>query len=156
VISQANPSSARRDKPQVCIEEPPKGIRSAIYAALGLLLQICIEGLVRLTGRPQDSQDRRAVARLCTRKAGVIGGGVYQRIGQEENLELSQPPDAGLIEDFAALRGPSFDPDQVDPRVRHSTNAPHCIAWKSGAKSTSPANSFSGCSWNSSAAVRTS
>jgi len=35
----------------VCIEEAPGGFRSAIYSALGLLLQISIEWLVRLTGR---------------------------------------------------------------------------------------------------------
>jgi hypothetical protein len=102
----------------VCIEEPPKGIRSAIYAALGLLLQICIEWLVRLTGRRIRKTDAPWLDCVLG-KPGVIGTGVYQRIGQEEKLELSQPPDAGLIEDFAALRGPSFDPDQVDPRVRH-------------------------------------
>src|ERR1700693_5793172 len=52
-------------------------------------------------------------------KTGVIGTGVYQRIAKEEKLELSQPPNAGLIENFASLSGPSFDPDQVDPRIRH-------------------------------------
>src|SRR5260370_4430433 len=51
-------------------------------------------------------------------KPGVIGTGVYQRIAKEEKLELSQPPDAGLIENFESLRGPSFDPDQVDQRIR--------------------------------------
>src|SRR4029077_4614347 len=52
-------------------------------------------------------------------KAGVIGTGVYQRIAEEEKLELGQPPDAGLISNFERLRGPSFDPDRVDPRIRH-------------------------------------
>ena len=52
-------------------------------------------------------------------KPGVIGTGVYQRIAKEEKLELSRPPDAGLIENFESLSGPSFDPDQVDPRIRH-------------------------------------
>jgi hypothetical protein len=102
----------------VCIEEPPKGLRSAIYSALGLLLQICIEWLVRLTGRRIRKSDAPWLDCVLG-KPGVIGTGVYQRIAQEEKLELTQPPDAGLIEDFAALRGPSFDPDQVDPRIRH-------------------------------------
>jgi hypothetical protein len=90
----------------------------AIYSALGLLLQICIEWLVRLTGRRIRKSDASWLDCVLG-KPGVIGTGVYQRIAQEENLELSQPPDAGLIEDFAALRGPCFDPNQVDPRIRH-------------------------------------
>jgi hypothetical protein len=102
----------------VCIAEAPKGIGSAIYSVLGLLLQICIEWLVRLTGRRIRKTDAPWLDCVLG-KPGVIGTGVYQRIGQEENLELSQPPDAGLIEDFAVLRGPSFDPDLVDPRIRH-------------------------------------
>jgi hypothetical protein len=102
----------------VCIEEPPKGLRSAIYSALGLLLQICIEWLVRLTGRRIRKSDAPWLDCVLG-KPGVIGTGVYQRIAQEETLELTQPSDAGLIQDFAALRGPSFDPDQVDPRIRH-------------------------------------
>jgi len=118
VSSQAHTSSLPRDKAQVRIEEPPKGIRSAIYSALGLLLQICIEWLVRLTGRRIRRTDAPWLDCVLG-KPGVIGTGVYQRIAQEEKLELTQPPDAGLIENLAELRGPSFDPDQVDPRIRH-------------------------------------
>jgi len=44
---------------------------------------------------------------------------VYQRIAQEEHLQLRNSPHAGLIPDFGALRGPSFDPDAVHPRIRH-------------------------------------
>jgi hypothetical protein len=102
----------------VCIEEPPGGFRSAIYSALGLLLQISIEWLVRLTGRRIRRSDAPWMDCVLG-KPGVIGTGVYQRIAKEEKLELSQPPDAGLIENFESLSGPSFDPDQVDPRIRH-------------------------------------
>src|SRR5262249_22666951 len=49
----------------------------------------------------------------------LIGTGIYERIAQEENLELRNVPDAGLIADFEVLRGPSFNPDTVHPRVRH-------------------------------------
>ncbi len=52
-------------------------------------------------------------------KPGLIGTGVYQRIAQEEHLQLRNSPHAGLIPDFGALRGPSFDPDAVHPRIRH-------------------------------------
>jgi len=78
----------------VCIEEPPKGLRSAIYSALGLPLQICIEWLVRLTGRRIRKSDAPWLDCVLGKPA-VIGTGVYQRIAQEEKLELTQPPDAG-------------------------------------------------------------
>jgi len=118
VSSPAHTSSSSSAKERVCINEQPKGLRSAIYFAIGLLLQIIIEYLVRLTGRRIRKSDAPWLDCVLG-KPGVIGTGVYQRIAQEEKLELTQPADAGLIEDFAALRGPSFDPDQVDPRIRH-------------------------------------
>ena len=49
----------------------------------------------------------------------MIGTGVYQRIAREEHLQLRNSPHAGLIPDFHALRGPSFDPDGIHPGVRH-------------------------------------
>jgi hypothetical protein len=52
-------------------------------------------------------------------KPGVIGTGVYQRIAVEEHLQLRNSPHAGLIPDFNALRGPSFDPDSIHPNIRH-------------------------------------
>jgi hypothetical protein len=117
VSSPAQIPSPSRDKAQVCIEEGPRGLHSAIYSALGLLLQISIEWLVRLTGRRIRRSDAPWLDCVLG-KPGVIGTGVYPRIAKEENLELSRPPDAGLIENFASLSGPSFDPDQVDPRIR--------------------------------------
>jgi hypothetical protein len=118
VSSQAHPSSQPREKSLVPLEEQPTGIRSATYSALGLFLQICIEWLVRLTGRRIPKSDASWLDCVLGRP-GVIGTGVYQRIAQEEQLELSQPLDAGLLENFDALRGPSFDPGQVNPRIRH-------------------------------------
>jgi len=93
-------------------------MRAAVYSAFGLLLQVCIEWLVRLTGK----KVRRSEAPwldCVLGKPGVIGTGVYQRIAEEEKLEISQPPDAGLVSSFEALRGPTFDPEQVDARIRH-------------------------------------
>jgi hypothetical protein len=48
-----------------------------------------------------------------------IGTGIYDRIAREENLEIRVPENAGLIPDFNALRGPSFDPSAVHPAIRH-------------------------------------
>ena len=100
------------------MEEQPTGIRAAVYSVLGLVLQVCIEWLVRLTGRRIRKVDAPWL-NCVLGKPGIIGSGVYQRIAEEEKLDLSQPADAGLIPDFEALRGPSFNPDRVDPRVRH-------------------------------------
>jgi hypothetical protein len=102
----------------ICVNEQPTGIRAALYSVLGLFLQICIEWLVRLTGR-KIRRSEASWLHCVLGEPGVIGAGVYQRIAQEENLELTQPEDAGLVPDFEALRGPTFNPDKVDPRIRH-------------------------------------
>ena len=113
---QVNP--ARAEKRRVSVEEGPTGVRAAVYSVLGLLLQVSIEWLVRLTGRRIRKSE--ALWLDCVLgKPGVIGTGVYQRIAEEEKLEINQPPDAGLIPSFEELRGPSFDPERVDPRIRH-------------------------------------
>jgi hypothetical protein len=91
---------------------------STFYRAIGWSLETFIELLVRSTGR----RVRRADAPWLDCPLGdsvLIGTGIYDRIAREENLELRHMPDAGLIADFSALRGPSFDPDLVHPRVRH-------------------------------------
>jgi hypothetical protein len=94
------------------------GAGSAFHIALGWLLETIIELMVRLTGRRVS---RRSAPWLnCPLGDSVlIGTGIYERIAREENLELKVAPNAGLIADFEELRGPSFDPDVVHPRVRH-------------------------------------
>jgi len=113
---QLNPKP--EEKRRLSVEEPPTGVRAAVYSLLGLLLQVCIEWLVRLTGR-RIRKSEAPWLDCVLGKPGVIGTGVYQRIAEEEKLGMSQPPDAGLIPSFESLRGPSFDPDRVDPRIRH-------------------------------------
>jgi hypothetical protein len=113
---QVNPSPA--EKRRVSIEEEPTGVRAAVYSVFGLMLQVTIEWLVRLTGR-RIRKSEAPWLDCALGEPGVIGAGVYQRIAEEEKLEVSQPPDAGLIPSFESLRGPSFDPDRVDQRIRH-------------------------------------
>ena len=115
---QSQVNSNPVEKPRFSVEEQPTGLRAAVYSFLGLLLQVCIEWLVRLTGRKIRKSDAPWLDCVLG-KPGVIGTGVYQRIADEQKLEIGQPPDAGLIPRFANLRGPSFDPDRVDPRIRH-------------------------------------
>jgi len=114
--SQVNPKP--EEKRRVSVEEQPSGVRAAVYSLLGLLLQVCIEWLVRLTGR-RIRKSEAPWLNCVLGKPGVIGTGVYQRIADEQKLEIGQPPDAGLISSFESLRGPSFDPDRVDARIRH-------------------------------------
>src|ERR1700752_2091971 len=115
---QSQVNSQAQDKRRVSVEEQPTGIRAAVYSLLGLFLQVCIEWLVRLAGR--RIRKREAPWLDCVLgKPGVIGTGVYQRIADEQKLEIAQPPDAGLIPSFEDLRGPSFDPERVDPRTQH-------------------------------------
>jgi len=93
-------------------------IRTVFSGAVGEVLQFCIEWLVRLTGRRVAKKDAPWLDCVLG-KPGLIGNRVYQQIAEERDLELSMPPDAGLIPDFSALRGPSFDPHGVNPRIRH-------------------------------------
>jgi len=96
----------------------PAGLRGVVSSAVGVVLQLCIEWLVRLAGRRVERKDAPWLECVLG-KPGLIGTGVYQQIASEKGLELSMPPDAGLIPDFGALRGPSFDPDAVHAAIRH-------------------------------------
>jgi hypothetical protein len=100
-------------------EEPREsGLQVALSSAIGVVLQFVIEWLVRVTGRRVERKDAPWLECVLG-KPGLIGTGVYQKIAAEQGLGLSTPPNAGLIENFESLRGPSFDPDQVHPRIRH-------------------------------------
>lgn len=74
--------------------------------------------MVRVTGRRIRRSDAPWL-HCYLGKPGLIGTAVYQRIAQEEHLQLRNSPRAGLIPDFGVLRGPSFDPEGVHPRIRH-------------------------------------
>jgi hypothetical protein len=91
---------------------------SVFSLAVGKLLQFCIEWLVRITGRRVEKSTAPWLECVLG-KPGLIGSGIYQQLADAQNLELSVADDAGLIPDFSALRGPSFDPDRVHPKVRH-------------------------------------
>jgi hypothetical protein len=101
--------------PNVSVEPRSGGI---FYSGFAFLLELFIEVMVRLTGRRMRRSDTPWLHCYLGRP-GLIGTGVYQRIAQEEHLQLRNSPHAGLIPDFGALRGPSFDPDAVHPRIRH-------------------------------------
>jgi hypothetical protein len=97
---------------------PANDRRSALGNLIGVLLQTAISIWVRTTGRRlKDSEEPWLDCPLGER--GRIGTGIYERIAREENLQIQVPPGAGLIPDFNALRGPTFNPDTVHPAIRH-------------------------------------
>ena len=98
--------------------EPRKGILGAIHVGIGRLLEIIIEWMVIFLGRRVSLAEEPWLA-CPLGDSVVIGAGIYEQIAREENLEIRIVPDAGLIADFDALRGPTFDPSAVHPRVRH-------------------------------------
>ena len=94
------------------------GISPKIHHVIGWCLEEFIELLVRAIGKRVTRAD--APWLNCPLGDSVlIGTGIYERIAEDENLELRFAPNAGLIPDFALLRGPAFNPDTVHPRVRH-------------------------------------
>jgi hypothetical protein len=93
------------------------GVWSAIRSAIGFCLEWFIEIMVRTTGETVAKADAPWLGCFLGRP-GLIGTGIYERIAAESNLRIEIPPDAGLIPDFNALRGPSFDPYRVRPEIR--------------------------------------
>lgn len=98
--------------------EPRKGVLGAIHLCIGRLLEIIIEWMVILLGR-RVSRAEEPWLNSPLGDSVLIGAGIYEKIAQDEHLEMQIVPDAGLIGDFDALHGPTFDPSVVHPRVRH-------------------------------------
>jgi len=101
--------------PAVIVDEKAGG---RLHSAFGSLLAWGIEQLVKLTGHPIRPSEESWLS-CYLGDAGRIGTGIYHRIADSEHLELRTPANAGLIADFEMLRGPSFDPEAVHPRIRH-------------------------------------
>jgi hypothetical protein len=101
--------------PAVIVEEKAGG---RLHSAFGTLLAWGIEQFVKLIGHKIRPSEEPWLSCFLG-DAGRIGTGIYQRIADSEHLELRTPANAGLIADFARLRGPGFDPELVHPRVRH-------------------------------------
>ena len=90
----------------------------ALHAGFGTILALGIELLIRVTGRKIRRSEAPWLSCFLGGK-GRIGTGIYERIAESEHLELRKPPTAGLVPDFESLRGPGFNPDLVQPRIRH-------------------------------------
>jgi hypothetical protein len=117
-MDPAAPLSPSANATASAASAPTSGKRSVLGDWIGFLLQTGINIWVRTTGkRLQDAEELWLQCPLGER--GRIGTGIYERIAREENLQIQVPPEAGLIPDFNALRGPTFDPDMIHPAIRH-------------------------------------
>jgi hypothetical protein len=102
------PASSRADR---------SGPFAVLHNAIGFCMEWFIELLVRATGRRIRKTDAPWLACFLG-KPGLIGTGIYERIAAESGLRIRAPKDAGLISDFNALRGPSFNPQTIHPDIR--------------------------------------
>jgi len=73
------------------------------YSGFGFL-EYLIEMMVRPTGRHIRRSDVPWL-HYYVGKPGLIGTGIYQRIAQEEHLQLRNSPQAGLIPEWHAAMG---------------------------------------------------
>jgi len=118
LAESCDPPAADAPNLPSAVRERGKGWPGAIRVAIGRALEVIIEWMVILLGRRVS----RAEAPWLDTPLGdsvLIGAGIYEQVAREENLEIRIVPDAGLISDFETLRGPTFDPNVVHPRVRH-------------------------------------
>jgi hypothetical protein len=92
--------------------------RSWLYNLIAFFLEVGIQLWIHLTGKRIAESDAPWL-NCPLGKRGPIGTAIYERIARDENLQIVAPPEAGLIPDFNALRGPSFDPGAIHPAIRH-------------------------------------
>ena len=115
--STDNPSVVPEEK-SLPSSEFQGGFGETIHSLFGWMLEVGIEWLVRFTGRKVLRQQAPWLDCVLG-KPGEIGGGIYNQIAETNSLELTTPAGAGLIPDFESLRGPSCNPDQVNPKIKH-------------------------------------
>jgi hypothetical protein len=111
-------SLSRPDSPSVTSpERPNSGLVSMLRNIIGFCLEWGIEILVRVTGKCVIKTDTPWLACFLG-QPGRIGTGIYERIAAGAGLHMDVPEDAGLIPEFGALRGPSFDPSTIRAEIR--------------------------------------
>jgi hypothetical protein len=112
------PSTASTAPAERTLDAPPSGLLGAIYSVISFALEAGIHLWVRVTGKQIRVADSPWLAAPLGDR-GRIGVGIYERIAAAEGLLIRTPRDAGLIPDFEALRGPSFDPGAIRSEIKH-------------------------------------
>ena len=92
---------------------------TSLSEALGAAGGAAIRQWVRLTGRRVRQRDAPWLD--CPMgPPGRIGPEFYDRLAERERLHIRPAPDAGLLPDFAALRGGRFDPPTITLAAEHA------------------------------------
>ena len=92
-------------------------VRQSALAMLGASIELAFRAIPRALGRRVCSDDGWLWGPIGP--AGRVGPGYYAALADQQGLALeADEPEAGLLPDFGALRGPTFDPERVDPRIR--------------------------------------
>jgi hypothetical protein len=106
--------------------------------AVGGVAAAAIRQWVRLTGKKIARRDAPWLD--CPMgPQGRIGAEFYNYLAERERLQIRPAPAAGLLPDFRALAGGSFDPAKVRPEVRDFYEHTSCYrleAWSEAAVST--------------------
>lgn len=106
-------------------------VSTLLTDAIGAILSQGIRAWVRYTGQ-RVTQKSAPWLKCPMGPLGRIGAEYYPYLAARENLTVQPSPEAGLVPSFELLRGPSFDPDAIDPRVRdfyEHTSAYRLEAW---------------------------
>jgi hypothetical protein len=112
------PSNIQNAGADITSPARPSGFLGAVYAVVSFLLEEGIHVWVLITGKRIRNGDESWLAAPLGEQ-GRIGTGIYERIAQNENLQMRMSATAGLIPDFNVLRGPSFDPGAIHGEIRH-------------------------------------
>ena len=96
---------------------PRSGVGPMVRDTIGLCLEWGIEIMVRVTGKRVLKTEASWLSCFLG-EPGRIGTAIYERIAAEQGLRIDAPRDAGLIPEFSALRGPSFNPYAIRPEIR--------------------------------------
>jgi hypothetical protein len=92
---------------------------SWLYEGVGSLTEAGIRVWLRLCGKKVCKADVPWLDSPVG-PGGRIGKEFYRLLAESQGLEIRPPqPDAGLVADFDALKGPHFDASHVKPEIRH-------------------------------------
>jgi hypothetical protein len=94
------------------------GTGASLLAPVGMVIQWLIQQWVRWTGKLVHTEDVPWLVGVIGDNK--IGADFYQNYARNSGLEIIRnQPEVGLLEDFNCLRGADFDPERVDPKVKH-------------------------------------
>jgi hypothetical protein len=92
-------------------------MRQRLGTFTGTAIELAFRGIPRVLGRRISAGDGWVYGPIGP--AERIGLSFYAALADEDQWVMAgNDPDAGLLPNFEALRGPGFDPNQVDPRIR--------------------------------------